>query len=296
MWQIYFQDAATPQMEGIIRLHNHIITFLVAIFLFVLYIFVRTLNIFYSKVNGWRAMAIRRLKKKRAFGLRYRNRDANMIFSHALFLFRFVHHKTHGTVIELIWTILPSFILLFIAYPSFALLYSLDEVVDTRYNIKIVGHQWYWSYEYLYFLNKDSTTNSLDKVPFNLSVDSYMITEADLLSQISDYVLPNHKLFRLLNVDNPLFLPTDVNVRLLITSSDVLHSWAVPSLGVKVDAVPGRLNQALIYIKRDGIYFGQCSEICGVNHGFMPIEVHALNIFDWDNIIHYYSLMLSQSL
>ena len=178
---------------------------------------------------------------------------------------------THHTFIELVWTIFPAVILFFTAYPSFALLYSLDEIIDSDYNVKIIGHQWYWSYEYL-FLGNDY------KIDVK-SVDSYMVLEDELV----DFGFRGS--FRLLNVDTPLYLPVCINVRLVVTSSDVLHSWAVPALGVKVDAVPGRLNQTIIFLKRTGMFFGQCSEICGVNHGFMPIELHVLPYYLWNSIV-----------
>jgi cytochrome c oxidase subunit 2 len=157
---------------------------------------------------------------------------------------------THGMWLELVWTVMPSIILFFIAIPSFSLLYSMDEVIDPSLTIKAIGHQWYWSYEYGdYFADTGKI----------LSFDSYMLPSSDL----------EEGQHRLLEVDNPVVLPVDTHIRVLVTAADVLHSWAVPSLGVKSDAVPGRLNQMSIYIKRQGVYYGQCSELCGVNHGFM---------------------------
>ena len=157
---------------------------------------------------------------------------------------------------------MPSIILAIIAIPSLALLYSLDEVTDPAITIKAVGHQWYWSYEY-----SDYNTSQNESIAF----DSYMIPEDDL----------TEGQLRLLEVDNPIYLPVDTHVRVLITSEDVLHCWAVPSLAIKVDACPGRLNQTSLFIKREGTYYGQCSEICGVNHGFMPICVKAVPLEDY---------------
>lgn len=163
---------------------------------------------------------------------------------------------THSSVLEIVWTVLPALVLLLIAIPSFTLLYSLDELVDPVITVKIIGHQWYWTYEYSdYATLKGGGT---------LSYDSYMIPTSDLSPKGA---------LRLLEVDNRLVLPTNTHIRLLITSADVIHSWAVPSFGIKVDATPGRLSQASVFIKRDGVYYGQCSEICGVNHAFMPIVV-----------------------
>lgn len=169
---------------------------------------------------------------------------------------------THGKVIEIVWTIIPGLILAVIAIPSLALLYSLDEVTDPAITLKAVGHQWYWSYEY-----SDYNTSQNESIAF----DSYMIPEEDL----------TEGQLRLLEVDNPIYLPVDTHVRVLITSEDVLHCWAVPSLAIKVDACPGRLNQTSLFIKREGTYYGQCSEICGVNHGFMPICVKAVPLDEY---------------
>ena len=141
------------------------------------------------------------------------------------------------TLIELIWTITPAFILIAIAFPSFRLLYLLDEVISPTITIKVVGHQWYWSYEY-----SDYVTENGDSIEF----DSYMIPDSDLeLGQ-----------FRLLEVDNKVIIPVDCHIRLIITSSDVLHSFAVPSLGVKLDACPGRLNQVSFLAERTGVFYG----------------------------------------
>nr|ALR49241.1 cytochrome c oxidase subunit II [Babylonia borneensis] len=165
-----------------------------------------------------------------------------------------------GQEIETIWTIVPAVILVFLALPSLRLLYLLDEVGNCSLTIKTIGHQWYWSYEYSDFSN--------------IEFDSYMIPTDDL--EPGD--------FRLLEVDHRVVLPTQTDVRVLVTSADVIHSWTVPSLGVKVDAIPGRLNQLGFFIKYPGVFYGQCSEICGANHSFMPIVVEAIplkNFMEW---------------
>ena len=160
----------------------------------------------------------------------------------------------HGQIIEIIWTILPAIILLFIALPSLRLLYLIEEFDESKLTVKSIGHQWFWSYEYTSFLN---------------------------IVDFSSYIKPYEDLeintFRLLDVDNRLILPIKCNIRILVTASDVLHSWTIPSLGVKVDATPGRLNQTSFKILRPGIYFGQCSEICGANHSFIPIIIEVLS-------------------
>nr|YP_009525767.1 cytochrome c oxidase subunit II [Belzebub intermedius]AXS67621.1 cytochrome oxidase subunit 2 [Belzebub intermedius] len=157
-----------------------------------------------------------------------------------------------GQTIEIVWTVLPAIILIFIALPSLRLLYLLDEVNNPIITLKTVGHQWYWSYEYSDFLA--------------VEFDSYMLPTKDL--QPGD--------FRLLEVDNRTVLPTQTQIRVLVTATDVIHSWTVPALGVKADAIPGRLNQTSFYINRPGLFYGQCSEICGTNHSFMPISVEAV--------------------
>nr|AXA45350.1 cytochrome c oxidase subunit II [Toxicochlespira sp. MNHN IM 2013-9841] len=165
-----------------------------------------------------------------------------------------------GQEIETIWTIIPAIILVFLALPSLRLLYLLDEISDCSLTVKSIGHQWYWSYEYSDFSN--------------IEFDSYMIPTNEL--EPGD--------FRLLEVDHRVILPTQTDIRVLVTSADVIHSWTVPSLGVKVDAIPGRLNQLGFFIKYPGVFYGQCSEICGANHSFMPIVMEAVplnNFMKW---------------
>lgn len=169
---------------------------------------------------------------------------------------------THSNKIEIIWTTIPALLLLSLASPSFSLLYSLDEIITPELTLKILGHQWYWTYEI-----SDYKFCSSIKKEFKFSC--YLLTN-DFLKN-SDSL----GLFRLLETNKRTILPTNTHIRLLITATDVLHSWTIPSFGIKVDACPGRLNQANLFIKRIGIFFGQCSEICGVNHGFMPIVVLA---------------------
>lgn len=352
-WQLSFQNPATPVMEGIISLHNYVLMYLILVFIVVIWFLVRSLYLFHESKNA-----------------------SPLDFN-------------HDPLIETVWTVAPAFILVAIAMPSFSLLYSMDEVMDPSLTVKIVGHQWYWSYEldvyrednlfeyfkvnfprpkrymetpafvnlkkkiqstsagkfaathYFKFLRwqgasikpkpdlfdlnvsiRKSKIEAINRMIYNLKIsaalkgmkllkpfvkintlreyakstgicffwllefitynetikhsvsvinpaikfDSYMINENDL---------PLGGL-RLLEVDNRLVLPIKTHIRLLITSADVIHSWAVPSLGIKVDAIPGRLNQTGLYIKRPGVFYGQCSELCGVNHGFMPIVVEGV--------------------
>ena len=226
-WQISFQDPATPVMEGIIALHHDIFFILTIIGCFVTWLLIRTTFLYFHKNN------------------------------------KVPSTLSHGTTIEVIWTVTPSLILMVIAIPSFALLYSIDEVLDPAVTFKVIGHQWYWSYEYSDFCNKTG-----DSIAF----DSYMVNDEDLTKGQ----------LRLLEVDNRVILPIKTHVRALVTSVDVLHSWAIPSLGVKMDACPGRLNQVSIYLNREGVFYGQCSEICGIQHGFMPIVIEGISI---DNFV-----------
>lgn len=163
-------------------------------------------------------------------------------------------------IIECIWTIIPAIILIQIAMPSLLLLYMLDESIDSSLTIKVLGHQWYWSYEYTDFWSIRSNVQ--------IEFDSYIIPQNELEINI----------FRLLDVDNRTIIPYKIHIRILISSADVLHAWTVPSLGVKADAMPGRLNQVKFIRQRPGIFFGQCSEICGANHRFMPIVIEIVNI------------------
>jgi cytochrome c oxidase subunit 2 len=159
----------------------------------------------------------------------------------------------HNTLIEVIWTVVPVIILVVIAVPSFRLLYFLDRTGDVELTLKVTGRQWYWDYEYP------------DQGGFTFS--SIMIPNEE--------IKPGQQ--RLLEVDNRVVLPVDTNIRVLITAGDVIHSWAMPAFGIKDDAVPGRVNETWVRIDREGVYYGQCSEICGTNHGFMPIAIEAVS-------------------
>jgi len=226
LWQVGFQDSATPIAQGIQDLHHDIFFFLVAILIFVVWMLARTLWFFHYTKHPVPSKII------------------------------------HGTTLEIVWTVTPSIILMIIAIPSFALLYSVDQYTDPAITLKCIGHQWYWTYEY-------SDYNNSEDQP--LAFDSYLVPEDDLeLGQL-----------RLLEVDNRVVLPVDTHIRVIITGADVLHAWGVPSLGVKCDAVPGRLNQASLYLKREGVFYGQCSELCGANHGFMPIVVEGVSLEDY---------------
>jgi len=258
-WQMGFQDAATPIMEGIIDLHHDLFAFMIGILTFVTWMLVR-INLIFNSVE----------------------RSSGIVYNRQL---------THDTMIEIIWTITPVLILLSITVPSYALLYAMEDIVKPRVTVKVIGHQWYWSYEYndkfprrqIYmapetwvnpekqygydYMNHDIYDYFYFRDLTHIEFDSYMVDEDDLkLGQL-----------RLLETTKHVAVPMRAHIRFLVTSSDVLHSWAIPALGVKIDACPGRLNQIFVYIKRGGVFYGQCSEICGINHAFMPIVVEAMD-------------------
>ena len=225
-YQLGFQDPATATMEGIFLFNLHLLFVIIGIVLLV----------------AWLLFII--LKNFTEFN------SSN------------VKKFTHSNIIEIVWTSLPALVLLSLASPSFSLLYSLDEISNPELSLKILGHQWYWSYEISDF--KSCSEN------YNLKYSSYILTH--------DSLKENNSIgfFRNLETNKRVVLPTNTHLRLLVTAVDVLHSWTIPSFGVKVDACPGRLNQSNLFIKRFGVFFGQCSEICGVNHGFMPIVLLAV--------------------
>nr|QWC53718.1 cytochrome c oxidase subunit [Rhizoctonia solani] len=223
-WQIGFQDGASPGFEGITELHDSIFFFLVII----------SVGVFWALGSVM---------------INFNSTSSPIVYKYA----------NHATLIELIWTITPALVLIAIAFPSFKLLYMLDEVISPTMTIKVAGHQWYWSYEYSDFINEDGEA---------IEYDSYMVPDSDL----EDGQL------RLLDVDNRVIVPVDTHIRFIVTATDVIHDFAVPSLGLKIDAVPGRLNQTSVLVQREGVFYGQCSEICGVYHGFMPVVIEAVSL------------------
>jgi len=318
-WQISFQKPATTMMEGIIDLHHDIFTFLIIILIFVSFMMGTLLYRYFEKTWVLGQTSFPTIK------------------------FRAGHGITHNTTLEIVWTIIPTLILLLIATPSFALIYALDEIVEPELTIRVIGRQWYWTYEYpdtvaltipwsdmiseddtflRSILTLDSSVNTSSRqsslpIVTDISVDSLvnlllhddlvrdvdslvnlllhddLVRDKVILSHLeltpsaialtlpgfsfNSYIIPTEDLFpgafRLLEVDRRLVLPFGTNIRVLVTSYDVLHSWAVPAFGIKVDAVPGRMNEYFLNINYLGLFYGQCSEICGVNHGFMPIKV-----------------------
>lgn len=166
---------------------------------------------------------------------------------------------SHHTIIEILWTVVPVLILLVIAVPSFRLLYFADRVAEPELTLQVSGYQWYWGYEY----------------------------PDQQIAEFASYLIPDEELEpgqpRLLATDAPVVLPVDTNIQILVTGGDVLHSWAVPAFGIKNDAVPGRMNETWVRIEQEGTFYGQCSEICGTGHAFMPIEVRAVSREEFDD-------------
>ncbi len=223
-WQLNFQDPASSIMEGILLFNKHLLFIIIMIVI----------------LTGWLLF--------------------NTIYSYDEFNNSQPANFFHSNELEIVWTSLPALTLLTLASPSFSLLYSMDEISIPDFSIKILGHQWFWSYEISDFRSCLDTKT--------LKYACYMLSNEEL---------NNCKgFFRNLETNKRVILPTNTHMRLLVSAVDVLHSWTIPSFGLKIDACPGRLNQVNLFIKRFGVFFGQCSEICGVNHGFMPIVLLTL--------------------
>lgn len=237
-FQLRFSDPSSTIMEGIIKFNKHLLILIITIVLLVAWLLYFTLNNFEEYTNKY---------------------NSNFV---------------HSSELEIVWTSIPALILLLLATPSFTLLYSMDEISDPEITLKVLGHQWFWSYEISDFNSCKSNSKKLKYVCYLMLLEG----------------LPknNQGYFRLLETNKRVVLPINTHLRILVSAADVLHSWAVPSFGLKVDACPGRLNQINLFIKRVGMFYGQCSEICGVNHGFMPIVVVSVPS------LKYYHYVMSQ--
>lgn len=235
-YQLKLQDPSSSIMEGILMFNKHLLFIVILIILVVGWLLFNTIYNFDSMANS---------KSAKFF---------------------------HSNPLEIFWTSIPALVLLTLAAPSFTLLYSMDEISEPELSLKVLGHQWFWSYEISDFNSCQGTNQSL-------KYTCYMLTNEELKSG-------NCKgFFRNLETNKRVVLPTNTHIRILVSATDVLHSWTIPSFGLKVDACPGRLNQLNLFIKRFGVFFGQCSEICGVNHGFMPIVLLALPSIQYHYLI-----------
>ena len=224
-WGLGFQEAVTPTMENIVWFHDIILLPVITVIsLFVL---------------GLMAFVIFRFRESR-------NPEPT--------------RTTHNTLIEVLWTAIPTLILVLIAIPSFQIMYENDRIEQADMTLKTIGRQWYWSYQYP------------DHGDFEF--DSNIVPDEE--------IDPSKGQVRQLSVDNPVVVPVNRNIRVLFTSSDVLHAWALPAAGIKLDNVPGRVNETWMRIEKEGVYYGQCSELCGTGHGYMPIEVHAVSQEEFD--------------
>lgn len=225
MFQLRLQDPATTTMEGLLEFNKHLLFVITVIVMLV----------------GWLL-----------FSTIYNYDEFNTPKTQSFY---------HSNILEIVWTSLPALTLLHLASPSFTLLYSMDEISAPEISVKIIGHQWFWSYEISDFDTLMTCMNSNKTLKYTC----YLLADETVFQK--KYM----GFFRLLETNKRVLLPSNTHLRLLVTSVDVLHSWTIPSFGVKIDACPGRLNQTNVFLKRVGMFFGQCSEICGVNHGFMPI-------------------------
>jgi len=241
-FQMGFVQPASSSMLGIVDLHHTIMFYLIVVFFLVSWVLLRL--IINESGHSFFFTSVLPLNLKRFSGFQ------------------------HCALLEIVWTVLPSLVIFSIAIPSLSLLHSIDEFIDPLVTLKVIGNQWYWSYEY-----SDYTYTDLQN---SVCFDSNL----NLETPVRD----------LLEVDREVVLPSKTTIRFLITAEDVLHSWAVPSLGIKMDAVPGRLNQVISTIYKPGFFYGQCSELCGIGHGFMPIKIKVVSVLD------YYQWVCSQYL
>jgi heme/copper-type cytochrome/quinol oxidase subunit 2 len=315
--QFGFQDSATSLMEGIVELHAFVCFFLIVISIVVIWLLFQIIENYVLLPNSFTKIktAHRVSKMDLTIALRviaisicaYPGLDyrwdyhyftrKDVLWSRLLTLYiiikayqinlkkifylvkfqylnkrnKFVNDKN----LEFLWTSIPCLVLIIIALPSFYYLYISEENLDTLLSVKAVGYQWYWTYDYV----------QLFPVWFNnfiedakLDLDDYII---ESFMEPTEYLNVDSGISRLLECDNYLLLPINLHLKLIISSIDVLHSFAVPALGLKVDAVPGRLNQLDVFIHRSGVFYGQCSEICGIGHGFMPICLYAISYLNF---------------
>ena len=293
-WQMQFQDSASPAMEGISDLYADVMSLIVGILLFVGWMLGSTIYYFswYYALKNFSWWKSRETSNQTPASS---SKEMSSILGYAFLILpsNWKYYSAHVSL-EIVWTIIPGVILVIIAIPSLSLLFALDDVIFSGSQIvTVVGAQWYWIYQHRFcgdadvqdsnFLSNEGQysikaldAQQVDKEYFQIESDSTTIECYD--SRMTETDDLNEGDLRLLTVDNWLVFPRGSNVTFFITSQDVLHSFAIPALGIKLDACPGRLNSVTINMKRPGLYYGQCSEICGVNHAFMPIMIEIANV------------------
>lgn len=256
---IGFKDPASSLMENIFLLHNSIIIFIVIISGIVFWLLLQIIDNYITFFSF-------SLKK---FNNSYLTLDKFYIYIYASLIAKKRLFKK-DTLLEAVWTLLPGIILIIISIPSFYMLYLSEESIGSILTVKAIGFQWYWSFDYgdIYPLWYDIKINLI-----KVNLDDFFF---DVYMEPIEYLNLNEGQYRLLETDNFVILPTQMHIRLIITSMDTLHSFAIPALGVKLDAIPGRLNKIELLIFRVGLYYGQCSEICGIGHSLMPISIYAV--------------------
>jgi cytochrome c oxidase subunit 2 len=244
----YLPDPATFSMEAIIFFWKDTIAFIYVIGFFVFWILFRCMAIYYNR-DAYILKSYTRYE------------IGDFFFNKVRFYAKGIKHFSN---VEFVWTVIPALVLVIIGIPSFSLLYFIEQFSEPHIILRVEGHQWYWHY------------NIKQLPPINLE-------ETDCL--FDSYMIPSDSLklgqLRLLEVDNKVLLPTNTHIQVITSSVDVIHCWSVPALGMKLDCCPGRLNETMLYIRRPGIFYGQCSEICGMNHAFMPIVVNSLKPIDY---------------
>jgi cytochrome c oxidase subunit 2 len=260
--QMGFKDPATALMEQIIELHHFIFFFILLISGLVMWLLIQIIDNFIYLYH---------------FNIKNDINKNTNLNKFLIYTYGVLSSKTRffkeDKYLEACWTLLPAFILIAISIPSFYMLYLSEESIETLLTVKAVGFQWYWTYDFTdlfpFWYNLKTSEIDLD----DFLIESYM--------EPTEYLNKEEGQFRLLETDNILMLPNNLHLSLIITSMDTLHSFALPSLGLKVDAVPGRLNKIDIFIYRMGVFYGQCSEICGIGHAFMPICLYAISYLNF---------------
>lgn len=258
--QIGFKDPVTVLLDNIIDLHHFIFFFIILISGLVSWQLIQIIDNFIYLNNFVLVNSNNKL-------------NSNKILAYILAIKGLKNRSfKENNWLEACWTVFPAFILILISFPSFYMLYLAEESIETLLTVKAVGYQWFWTYD---FTDLFPVWYNIDT---NLDMDDYII---ESYMEPTEYLNLEEGQFRLLETDDILVLPINLHLRLIVTSMDTLHSFALPSLGIKVDAIPGRLNKIDIFIYRMGVFYGQCSEICGIGHGFMPICLYAVSYLNF---------------